>query len=110
MQTLFRLLLLPLLAALVLGLTPAGAARSVALDEATIADLNAAVDIVAKARPSYRYIHSSAYINDLANGATCVAMGYAGDLVQAELYTRGQPAEEVERQQCNMHATGHPHD
>jgi putrescine transport system substrate-binding protein len=47
------------------------------------ADLEAAVAILSKARLSYRYIHSSAYINDLANGATCVAMGYAGDLVQA---------------------------
>jgi len=47
------------------------------------ADLDAAVDLVTKVRPNYRYIHSSAYINDLANGATCVAMGYAGDLVQA---------------------------
>jgi putrescine transport system substrate-binding protein len=47
------------------------------------ADLDAAVDVVTKARLNYRYIHSSAYINDLANGATCLAMGYAGDLVQA---------------------------
>ena len=49
----------------------------------TDADLEAAGDVLSKARLSYRYIHSSAYINDLANGATCVAMGYAGDLVQA---------------------------
>ena len=47
------------------------------------ADLNAAAEVVGKARLNYRYIHSSAYINDLANGAICVAMGYAGDLVQA---------------------------
>ncbi len=46
-------------------------------------DLKLAVDVVTKARLNYRYVHSSAYINDLANGATCVAMGYAGDLVQA---------------------------
>ena len=46
-------------------------------------DLKIASDIVMKARPSYKYIHSSAYINDLANGNTCVAMGYAGDLIQA---------------------------
>ena len=46
-------------------------------------DLKTASDIVMKARPSYKYIHSSAYINDLANANTCVAMGYAGDLVQA---------------------------
>jgi putrescine transport system substrate-binding protein len=46
-------------------------------------DLKAAADAVAKVRPHYRYVHSSSYINDLANGAICVAMGYAGDLVQA---------------------------
>lgn len=46
-------------------------------------DLKTATEIVMKARPSYKYIHSSAYINDLANANTCVAMGYAGDLVQA---------------------------
>ena len=47
------------------------------------ADLEAAAQVLTKARLNYRYIHSSAYINDLANGAICVAMGYAGDLVQA---------------------------
>jgi putrescine transport system substrate-binding protein len=47
------------------------------------ADLKAAGDVVAKARPAYRYFHSSSYINDLANGAICVAQGYAGDLFQA---------------------------
>jgi putrescine transport system substrate-binding protein len=46
-------------------------------------DLKAAADTVAKVRPRYRYVHSSSYINDLANGAICVAHGYAGDLVQA---------------------------
>ncbi|HEY4135264.1 MAG TPA: polyamine ABC transporter substrate-binding protein [Alphaproteobacteria bacterium] len=46
-------------------------------------DLKTASDIVTKARANYKYLHSSAYINDLANGNTCLAMGYAGDLVQA---------------------------
>jgi putrescine transport system substrate-binding protein len=46
-------------------------------------DLKAAGEVVRKARPGYRYFHSSGYINDLANGATCVAQGYAGDLFQA---------------------------
>jgi len=45
--------------------------------------LEIAQGVLNRARTSYRYIHSSAYIGDLANGATCVAMGYAGDLVQA---------------------------
>jgi putrescine transport system substrate-binding protein len=47
------------------------------------ADLKAATDVVMAARPSYKYIHSSAYINDLANANTCVVLGYAGDLVQS---------------------------
>ncbi|MCB1740089.1 MAG: polyamine ABC transporter substrate-binding protein [Gammaproteobacteria bacterium] len=47
------------------------------------AHLDKATELLSAARPYYRYIHSSSYINDLANGATCVAMGYAGDLVQA---------------------------
>lgn len=51
-------------------------------------DLKTAADLVMKARPSYKYIHSSAYINDLANANTCVAMGYAGDLVQARARAR----------------------
>jgi putrescine transport system substrate-binding protein len=47
------------------------------------ADLKAAGEVISKARPGYRYFHSSSYINDLANGAICVAQGYAGDLFQA---------------------------
>jgi putrescine transport system substrate-binding protein len=46
-------------------------------------DLELAGTVLSKARPFYRYIHSSTYINDLANGEICVAMGYDGDLVQA---------------------------
>ncbi|MDA0367928.1 MAG: polyamine ABC transporter substrate-binding protein [Proteobacteria bacterium] len=49
----------------------------------TAEDMKIATEVLTAARVNYRYIHSSAYINDLANGATCVAMGYAGDLVQA---------------------------
>lgn len=49
----------------------------------TTEDMDAAGKTVLAARPSYRYIHSSSYINDLANGAICVAQGYAGDLFQA---------------------------
>ena len=47
------------------------------------ADLTVASDAIMKARPGYRYFHSSSYINDLANGSICVAQGYAGDLFQA---------------------------
>ncbi|MFP8968499.1 extracellular solute-binding protein [Pokkaliibacter sp. CJK22405] len=36
-----------------------------------------------KVRPYIRYFHSSQYINDLANGDICVAIGYSGDVLQA---------------------------
>ncbi|MEM7687067.1 MAG: polyamine ABC transporter substrate-binding protein [Pseudomonadota bacterium] len=34
-------------------------------------------------RPHIRYFHSSQYINDLANGDTCVSVGWSGDIFQA---------------------------
>lgn len=43
----------------------------------------AATDLLLKLRPSIRYFHSSQYINDLANGDICVAIGWAGDVMQA---------------------------
>lgn len=46
-------------------------------------DLKAATAVVAEVRPQLRYFHSSKYINDLANGDSCLAHGYVGDLVQA---------------------------
>jgi len=44
----------------------------------------AATDLLLKLRPNIRYFHSSQYINDLANGSTCVAIGWAGDVLQAK--------------------------
>lgn len=44
----------------------------------------AATDLLLKLRPNIRYFHSSQYINDLANGNTCVAIGWAGDILQAK--------------------------
>jgi len=44
----------------------------------------AATDLLLKLRPSIRYFHSSQYINDLANGNTCVAIGWSGDILQAK--------------------------
>jgi len=43
----------------------------------------AASDLLLKLRPNIRYFHSSQYINDLANGDICVAIGWAGDVWQA---------------------------
>ncbi len=50
-----------------------------------------------KMRPYVRYIHSSQYINDLANGEICVAVGYSGDMLQAR-----DRAEENETGQANV--------
>jgi putrescine transport system substrate-binding protein len=46
-------------------------------------DLAEAEAKLLKIRPYIRYIHSSKYIDDLANGEICVAVGYSGDVLQA---------------------------
>ncbi len=48
------------------------------------ADLEAGAALLETARPFIRYFHSSQYINDLANGDTCVAVGWSGDIFQAQ--------------------------
>jgi putrescine transport system substrate-binding protein len=48
-----------------------------------LGDLDKAVAVLDKIRPYIRKFHSSQYINDLANGDLCVALGYSGDVVQA---------------------------
>jgi putrescine transport system substrate-binding protein len=40
-------------------------------------------DLLLQMRPYVRYFHSSKYINDLANGDICLAMGWSGDILQA---------------------------
>jgi putrescine transport system substrate-binding protein len=44
------------------------------------ADYNAARDVLMKARPNVTRFSSSGYINELADGALCVVMGYSGDI------------------------------
>ena len=46
-------------------------------------DLQAAEKALMAIRPYVRYIHSSRYIDDLANGETCLALGWSGDVKQA---------------------------
>lgn len=46
-------------------------------------DYKAATDLLMKLRPSVTYFHSSRFINDLANGDICVAVGWSGDIMQA---------------------------
>ena len=47
------------------------------------ADLKLAEEALLKVRPYIRTIHSSQYIEDLANGSICIAVGYSGDVIQA---------------------------
>jgi putrescine transport system substrate-binding protein len=46
-------------------------------------DLAAAEAMLLKVRPFVHYFHSSQYINDLANGETCIALAWSGDVLQA---------------------------
>ena len=47
-------------------------------------DLKAAEDLLMKVRPYIRMIHSSQYIDSLANGDICVSLGWSGDILQAK--------------------------
>jgi putrescine transport system substrate-binding protein len=47
-------------------------------------DLQKSADLVAKVRPSVRKFHSSEYVNGLASGEICLAVGYSGDIKQAQ--------------------------
>ena len=48
-----------------------------------LGDLDKAMALLLKIRPYVRKFHSSQYINDLANGDICIALGYSGDVIQA---------------------------
>ena len=48
------------------------------------ADLKKASALMSAARQNYKYFHSGKYISDLANGEICVALGYNGDVLQAQ--------------------------
>jgi putrescine transport system substrate-binding protein len=48
-----------------------------------VADYQAATAMMAKARPYVKKFHSSEYINALAGGDICLAIGYSGDVIQA---------------------------
>jgi putrescine transport system substrate-binding protein len=54
-------------------------------------NLKLAEEAMMKVRPYVRYFHSSQYINDLANGEICAALGWSGDILQAQ--ARGAEAE-----------------
>jgi len=46
-------------------------------------DLAAAEKTLMAARPFIKYVHSSKFIDDLANGEICLTMGWSGDIFQA---------------------------
>jgi putrescine transport system substrate-binding protein len=46
-------------------------------------DYAAATDLLMKVRPYVKKFHSSEYIDALANGDICLAVGYSGDVLQA---------------------------
>jgi putrescine transport system substrate-binding protein len=46
-------------------------------------DLAQAEKVLVSIRPYLRYVDSSRYIEDLANGETCLALGWSGDVLQA---------------------------
>jgi putrescine transport system substrate-binding protein len=52
-------------------------------DSKKVEDLNKAGEALFKIRGNIQKFHSSEYINALANGDICVAVGYSGDIVQA---------------------------
>ena len=47
------------------------------------ADLQRAADLLVSIRPSIRKFHSSEYLNALASGEICLAVGFSGDIIQA---------------------------
>jgi putrescine transport system substrate-binding protein len=48
------------------------------------AELQKAADLVIKIKPSVRKFHSSEYLNALASGEICFAVGFSGDVKQAQ--------------------------
>lgn len=48
-------------------------------------DLKAAEKVLLAIRPYIRYINSSKYIDELANGGLCLALGWSGDVGQARI-------------------------
>lgn len=50
----------------------------------SVEDVAKAEELLMKVRPYITYFHSSKYISDLANGDICVALGWSGDIFQAQ--------------------------
>ena len=52
-------------------------------DSKDVADFEAAAELLLEIRPHVERFHSSEYINALANGDICLAVGWSGDVLQA---------------------------
>jgi len=65
-----------------------------------------AVDVLTKLRPYITQFHSSEYINALANGDACVAIGWSGDVFQAK--TRADEANKGVHVAYNIPKEGAP--
>ncbi|SDZ79261.1 polyamine ABC transporter substrate-binding protein [Rubrimonas cliftonensis] len=52
-------------------------------DTTEAADYEKATELLMSVRPSVQKFHSSEYINALANGDICLAVGWSGDILQA---------------------------
>jgi putrescine transport system substrate-binding protein len=50
----------------------------------SVDDVKKAEELLMQVRPYVTYFHSSKYISDLANGNICVALGWSGDIFQAQ--------------------------
>jgi putrescine transport system substrate-binding protein len=57
-------------------------------DSEATEDLKAAEKVLLSIRPYIRYINSSKYIEDLANGEICLSLGWSGDVSQAKARAR----------------------
>ncbi|MEO1467422.1 MAG: polyamine ABC transporter substrate-binding protein [Pseudomonadota bacterium] len=52
-------------------------------DSHEVSEIEEAVALLEKIRPHVQQFHSSSYINELANGNICLAVGWSGDVLQA---------------------------
>jgi putrescine transport system substrate-binding protein len=60
-------------------------------------DYEAAQAMLTKVRPYIKYFHSSRYIDDMANGEICLALGYNGDfLIAADRATEAKNGNEIQ--------------
>jgi putrescine transport system substrate-binding protein len=70
-------------------------------DSKNTADIEKAGTALAKIRPHVKKFHSSEYINALANGEICLAVGWSGDVLQARTRAR-EAAEGTKKKPVNI--------